>query len=323
MIEVLAKIAPMPTLITSTRASGNVIIYANAEFLELSNSSSNEVLGKRLDAMVECPTGSRTWSQLSAALSGAMAEPEVRYRREDGSEFWAEVKVSPVLNEEGEVIQNFISFIDVSRQRQARQSADRLIDELSHRVKNTLTTVQSIVRQACRKSSSVDEVKTAIEGRIFALTRSHDLLNRMEWAHAGLNQIVGAAIEPLGRDGDIEARLQTQGDDIRVPPSMTLALGIALHELASNAVKHGALSNETGRVAIRWSLKRTGGETRLLLEWRERDGPTVAAPAVKGFGVQVLERGLALQFGGAAKLDFAPDGLRCSIDLPLPGAPDA
>jgi two-component sensor histidine kinase len=193
-----------------------------------------------------------------------------------------------------------------------------LIDELNHRVKNTLSTVQSIVWQTLRTPSDPMVMRKSIESRLFALSRSHDLLTREKWESAGLLDIVHDALEPFGVSGGRADRIAVTGKNIRFPPKSALALGIAFNELATNAVKYGALSNAAGSILIEWTMETTPAGQRLLLNWKEKDGPPVTPPAHKGFGSRVIERGLAHELEGITHLDYRPDGLVCTMDIPLP-----
>jgi two-component sensor histidine kinase len=195
-----------------------------------------------------------------------------------------------------------------------------LIDELNHRVKNTLTTVQSIVSQGLRNTSDPVEIREAIESRLFALSRSHDLLTREKWQSAGLFDIVRGALEPFGIADGRSERFNVTGKNFRFPPKAVLALGIAFHELATNAVKYGALSGEVGRVDIAWTIERGTDGNRLSLSWTETGGPAVAPPTRSGFGSRVIERGLEFELGGSTRLDYRAEGVMCTIDVPAPQA---
>ena len=193
-----------------------------------------------------------------------------------------------------------------------------LIDELNHRVKNTLATVQSIVAQALRNEADPVVIREAIESRLFGLSRSHDLLTRENWDSAGLRDVIDAALEPFGIANGRKERFVVTGKNIRFPPNAALALGIAFHELATNAVKYGAFSNDRGRITVDWTLVPSSNGSRLILHWREKDGPPVTPPARKGFGSRVMERGLAHELKGSVVLDYRPEGLVCTIDIPAP-----
>lgn len=168
-----------------------------------------------------------------------------------------------------------------------------LIDELNHRVKNTLATVQSITRQALRGSSDPAVIRESIESRIFALARSHDLLSHEHWKGAELHQLVAAALRPFQALDGVGDRFEIGGPDVRLTPKATLALGIALHELATNAAKYGALSNDHGVTSVTWRIAVADEARQLTIDWRERGGPAVDMPAHRGFGSQVLQRGLS------------------------------
>jgi two-component sensor histidine kinase len=188
-----------------------------------------------------------------------------------------------------------------------------LINELNHRVKNTLATVQSIATQTLRSSQTTEQARRAIEERLLALSRVHDVLTRESWEGAGLAEIVAQAMAPYRHDRD--DRLRMQGPEVRLSPRMALAIAMALQELATNAVKYGALSNETGTIAITWCLEEES--KRLRLHWREAGGPPVRAPERRGFGTRLIERSLAQDLDGRVEITFAPAGLVCTVDAPL------
>ena len=193
-----------------------------------------------------------------------------------------------------------------------------LIDELNHRVKSTLSTVQSIVTQALRRPAEPVAIREAIESRIMALSRSHDLLTSGNWEGAGLHDLVDTAMHPFQVVADRTERFMIVGDNVHLPPNATLAIAIALHELATNAVKYGAFSNDAGTITIEWTVSQGANGERLGLRWQERDGPPVTRPSHKGFGSWVLERGLAHELGGKVALTFPVQGALCTIDVPLP-----
>jgi two-component sensor histidine kinase len=205
----------------------------------------------------------------------------------------------------------------VEQLRAAVREKDLLIGELNHRVKNTLTTVQSIASQTLRNAPDLDHASSAIESRLIALSQVHNVLTDRSWADVGLRDIVAQAVEPYRSRG--EDRIHVQGPPIQVPPRMALALAMALQELATNAVKYGALSNGTGQIKVRWKLNGPSAPDRLHLMWEETGGPPVHKPARRGFGTRLIERSLADDLGGAVKIEFAPRGVVCVVDAPLAG----
>lgn len=203
----------------------------------------------------------------------------------------------------------------VDELRVAVRDKDLLIDELNHRVKNTLATVQSIAYQTLRNAPTIDHASSAIESRLIALSQVHDVLTVQSWAAVELNDIVGQALEPYRSRG--ENRIHMRGPLVQIPPRMALALAMALQELATNAVKYGALSNEIGQIAVHWKLDDATAPPRLCLIWEEMEGPLVREPARRGFGTRLIERSLAHDLDGDVRIEFAPSGVICSVDAPL------
>ncbi len=309
----------MAMVFTDARLPGHPIIFANDSFLRLTGYDWSEVVGQGFSFLMARGTKPEALVQIEAAFQGDGSEaPEVVYCRKDGSTFWTGIEISPVHDREGEVVQHFASFIDLTKHKLEQTQAQLLIAELNHRVKNTLSTVQSIVRQALRNDSDVEIVRHSIEARLFALARSHDLLTRGQWQGAGILDLVNEAMNSFGAAGAQAGRFTITGTNLLLTPNAALAFGIALHELATNAVKFGALSNEAGAILIGWVVEPRPGGDHLVFRWQEVDGPPVIPPSRRGFGSRVIERGLATELSGLVQLDFAPTGVVCIIDIPVP-----
>ncbi|MCB5174257.1 sensor histidine kinase [Microvirga lenta] len=195
----------------------------------------------------------------------------------------------------------------------ARQNL--LINELNHRVKNTLATVQSIAAQSF-KSGQSKAAQEAFEARLFALSKTHDVLTRENWEGANLYDIVAEAMAPYAKDH--AERFRIAGEPLQLRPRMALTLAMAMHELSTNAAKYGAFSTETGHVDVRWHVDGAGDVRHLILHWQEWGGPQVQVPARKGFGSRLIERGLTRELGGEVDLDYRSDGLVCAFRIPLP-----
>jgi PAS domain S-box-containing protein len=316
---VAAEETRMPMVFTDANEPGNPIIFANDSFLELTKYTRDEVLGQSFNFLMARGTDKAALTRIEREFIGDNhGGSEIRYRRKDGSEFWASIFISPVRDESGDVVQHFASFTDLTRHKDEQALSRMLIDELNHRVKNTLATVQSIVSQVLRNATDPAVIREAIESRLFALSRSHDLLTRENWDSAGLHDVIDAALEPFGIANGRKERFVITGANIRFPPSAALALGIAFHELATNAAKYGAFSNDHGCITVDWAMAPSSNGSRLILHWREKDGPPVTSPARKGFGSRVMERGLAHELKGSVELDYRPEGLVCMIDIPVP-----
>src|SRR5262249_34179466 len=199
----------------------------------------------------------------------------------------------------------------------ARAEADRelLIHELNHRVKNTLATVQSIVIRSLRGAASNGDARTAIEARLMALSRAHNVLSDRFWQDAGLLATVTSVLEvhQLAEPG----RIAVRGSDIRLKPQSALAVAMIINELATNATKYGALSVPGGRVSLMWEVNGGAGDGTCWIEWKERGGPAAAVPEKTGFGSTLIERSVRDQLRGTITTEFAAHGLTCIIEIPL------
>ncbi len=316
---IAAETTRMAMVFTDACEPDNPIIFVNEAFLKLTGYERDEVLAQSFNFLLASGTDQEAMEQIKTAFAcHTDNSPEIHYRRKDGSEFWASVFVNPVKDEDGAVVQHFISLADITRTKLAQQNAATLIDELNHRVKNTLATVQSIVAQAVRNSSDPKIVRESIETRIAALSRSHDLLGREKWDGAGLHDLVDRALEPFSVTEGRAERFTVKGDNVRLSPKAALALGIAFHELATNAVKYGAFSNEAGTISVSWRIETRPDGRWLCLHWREKDGPAVEPPSRKGFGSRVVEQGLAHELNGRVEMEYLPTGIACTIDIPVP-----
>lgn len=203
--------------------------------------------------------------------------------------------------------------IEAAERDTAEKLQHLLLEELHHRVKNTLATVVAITTQTLRKSENVAQAQQAITSRLIALGRAHDLLLQKKWASADLADIVQAAIEPYEVHG--AGRFEVLGANIEVGAGAVLPLAMALNELCTNALKYGALSNAEGRIEIEVTLDET--TQRFKLTWREKNGPPVVPPKRRSFGSQLIEQSLARVLHGDAKLQFEATGVVCEYDFPL------
>ncbi|MXQ12404.1 sensor histidine kinase [Microvirga makkahensis] len=251
-----------------------------------------------------------------AKRTGGIFEVEHRIRSKDGEYRWFLVRAEPYRDPQtGSIARWFGVSIDIHDRRLAQDHQRLLINELNHRVKNTLATVQSVATQTLRNAPSAEAAREAIEARLIALSRAHDVLTRENWEGAHLREIVQQAIEPYRWYGD--GRFDIRGADIRLSPRVALAVSMALQELVTNAVKYGALSNDTGRVLIAWRLTGQADKPSLELCWEEMGGPPVQEPSRRGFGTKLIERSLAQELDGKVEIRFEPGGVVCTIVTPL------
>ncbi len=198
----------------------------------------------------------------------------------------------------------------------ARHHGTFLLQELDHRVKNTLAIVQSISRQTLRAAPTPEAFAATFENRILALSQAHELLTRRAWGRASLHEILDKALAPFSADG--AERFDIIGPALTFSAETSVSVHMTLHELAVNAAKHGALSTPGGKVVIRWSVDEAATPPMLSLTWREVGGPAVSGPPErKGFGSQMVQRGLARDLGGKASLDFPPEGVVFTLRAPL------
>lgn len=316
---VAAETSRMAMVFTDACKADNPIIFANDAFLDLTGYGREEVLGQNFNFFMAQIADAEALALIHLEFEGHSAtDVEVRYRRKDGSEFWAAVLISPVKDEDGDVIQHFASFMDLTAYKEQQAHSTLLIEELNHRVKNTLATVQAIVSQAARTNPDPQAMRKAVETRLIALSRSHDLLSREKWHSAALRDVLHDALEPFGTDEGRARRTILKGEDIRFGPKAALALGIAFNELATNAAKYGAFSNDVGSVWIEWVIEPSPTGRRLVLTWTEKDGPAVTPLLHKGFGSHVIERGLAHELDGLVRLDYRTEGVVCTMNIPAP-----
>jgi len=231
-------------------------------------------------------------------------------RRKDGGLIDISLTISPIKDGAGRVIGASKIARDIGEQKRSELQRDLLIAELSHRVKNTLATVISIARQSFANPDPV-EARRSFDARIRGLARTHSRLAEANWSGVSLDAIVADEVGPYRRDDGKNLRLS--GPAIVLNPKAALLVGMAIHELATNAAKHGALSAKNGVVNVEWRVDADGS---LKIGWRESGGPTVKAPTRSGFGRLLLERVLSSDLHGAVEMTFAPEGLSFIISIP-------
>jgi two-component sensor histidine kinase/PAS domain-containing protein len=254
------------------------------------------------------------WARVAKALDpegDGRYDVEYRVKQLDGS--WRWLSAWGLVEFEGQgAKRNAVAIAGASRDltelKQAEELRQLLVEELNHRVKNTLATVQSITAYTLRGAADLETARKSLNARVHSLAGAHDLLTDRKWSGADLIDVVARAVAPFTTD-----RITVEGSAVDLSPKQVLALSLALHELATNATKYGALSQSQGRVALSWATH--NGE--LNLSWCESGGPQVVPPSRRGFGSRLLEDGLLHDVHGQTRLEFAPDGVRCAITVPL------
>ena len=316
---VAAETTRMAMVFTDAKEANHPLIFANDSFLSQAGYDREEVLGQSFDFLMERPADPEARVKVEAAFAGGLEnEFEFCFRRKDGGMFWTAVFISPILDKTGDLVQHFVSFLDLSKHKQEEVRLRFLLGELNHRTQNTLATVQAIAVQTLRGAAN-KEVVDAFEGRILALSKAHSLLGRKHWETVSLCDVIDQILQPFGLNDSRVARFSVKGDDVHLQPKAALTLAMVFHELATNAAKHGALSNgAAGKINIAWQTEPTPQSDRMRLRWRESGGPPVTPPSHKGFGWRLIEGGLAQDLGGEVRLDYEPLGVVCQIIMPVP-----
>ena len=270
-------------------------------------------IGRRISDFISPEDFEQTTRMLRQKLEGGgTTRYDVRVRSSNGDWLNWEINSGLTYAEDGTPVGLHVLGRDVTERKRAEEHQRLLINELNHRVKNTLAVVQSIAHQTLRQGEVNEEVRQALEGRLAALSAAHNVLTRESWTAASMHEIVNDAVAPFCT----EDRCRVEGPELRINPRAAVSIALAVHELATNASKYGGLSSDGGRVEVQWT---TNGK-RLTFIWRELRGPPVATPSKRGFGTRLIERGLASDLDGVVTLDFDPGGLVFTVVCPVPEA---
>lgn len=245
---------------------------------------------------------------------GVAVKADIERRRKDGLPVSTIHSLAPVGGAGGSLAGFAAVAHDITERRAAEETQRLLLSELSHRIGNTLAIVQSIANQTLRHSPSPAAFAAAFTGRLQALSRAHDALTAGKWRVAELSRLVREQLL-VGGTGDAE-RVSISGPEVRLGAQTALALALMLHELGTNARKHGALAAPGGRASISWTVEQSPTQPELRLSWREEDGPKVRPPKRRGFGSALIEQSLR-SIGGAAEVSFKAAGVHCDMRVPL------
>jgi PAS domain S-box-containing protein len=252
-----------------------------------------------------------------AVLGNGDYEDEYRIRYPNGEVRWINSKGRVFIDSHRKPVYFVGIFQDITDRKRSEDQQRFFLDELNHRVKNTLATVQSIAAQTLRSASGPASFKEAFEGRLLALSKTHDLLTRNAWRDANLYDIAKQELAPYRRNQDEKVLLE--GPNVKLPARYAINFGLVLHELVTNAAKYGALSTASGHLDVKWSLiPDPDGRTHLHFHWRETGGPPVEMPKHQGFGSRLIKRSVEGELAGRVAVDFPPDGVCYDISVPLP-----
>jgi PAS domain S-box-containing protein len=277
--------------------------------------SEEHIVGRTEEELFPGPTGAAVIELKQEALaSGEQRRCEFSVEVPPATR-WYDLHIEPVRNSDGEIVGLTCAAVDMTERKEGEAHLRLLLRELTHRSKNLLAVIQAMARQTARHAGSIDGFLMRFAGRLQALAASHDLLVRESWYGASLQELLRSQLSPfVDTTGE---RIAANGPKVALKPEAAQSLGLALHELAANAARYGALSTPDGHVSLTWDCAAdVDGVKSLTLDWREEAGPPVKARRKKGFGSVAIERNLALSLGAQVTLDFAPGGLVCRIVVP-------
>lgn len=271
--------------------------------------TADEMIGRHISSIAAPGREAEMAQILERIRAGERLEHyETERRRRDGSIVQISLTVSPILDEAGRIVGASKIARDIGERLREERRLRLLMSELDHRAKNVLAVAQAILRLT--RADTLPDFVSAVEGRIKALARVHTQVAENRWDGAELGQLAASALESFGGRG---GQTLVEGPPVWVSPAAAQVIAILLHELATNAAKHGALSTQDGSVELRWSLDQNRD---LRLSWAERNGPPVETPSRRSFGTQVIERNIPDQLGGKANVSWYPRGLHCEFTVP-------
>lgn len=307
-------------LITSAELEepGPRIEYVNPAFSSMTGYAAHEVLG-RSPRFLQGPLTDRTVldGMRAALFAGTPFQGEAINYRKDGTTYVVEWLITPLRDGEGRVTRWVSAQRDITERRAGEDRQALMVRELHHRVKNTLATVQAILNSSLRSAGGLPEFHRAFSNRIASLAKTHTLITEGAGQVVTFEELIRTELEAYDEPGRLRATLG--GPRVQLSSEQAVPMGMALHELATNAIRHGALGSPNGTLEVCWSVE-SGPEGRTLRwTWTERGGSPVSLPAREGFGSQLLNRVLRLQVGAKVESAFEPDGLSVAVTLPLPG----
>jgi len=282
---------------------------------ELYGYSAEEAIGKSKDQLLATEVPGSSFAELRDELiAEGSYSGETRHRTKDGR--WLIVETRIVLETMGGKRLALESTRDVTERRRWEEGQRQLLGELTHRARNTLAVVQAIAHQSLRTSGSTQDFVERFDGRLAALASAHTLLVNSEWHGADLATLARSQLEAVTPNS---ARVRISGEPVTLPADLATPFGLILHELTTNAAKHGALTRPSGTVSLRWAVDRAGDGRVLKITWREQGGPSVRQHTTSGLGSVLIDSGLP---DATVRREFDPAGLICTIELPLPKSPD-
>jgi PAS domain S-box-containing protein len=277
--------------------------------------TSDEIVGKPITFLIPSDRYAEERAILERISRGEQIESyETVRRRKDGSLINVSLTISPVRDAEGKIVGASKIARDITRQKRAEHREKMLMAELDHRVRNSLTRVAMLTTSSRRDKNSIDEFARSLDGRIHSMAAADTLLSQRNGHGVGLAALVHNQLAPYAAEANITLR----GTELMLTPVAIQAMGMVLHELATNAAKYGALSVPTGKVSVSWDRRQEGSDAaNLILVWREFGGPRIAAQVKSGYGTRLIRELVPYELGGTVDLVFAPEGVSCRIEFPL------
>ncbi|NEU14255.1 PAS domain-containing protein [Methylobacterium sp. BTF04] len=318
LLEAAVEAAGEAILITTADLDepGPSIVYANPAFTRLTGYEAHEVVG-RSPRFLQGPLTDRPPLEATrASLSeGAAFQGEALNYRKDGSTYMVEWLITPVRDADGRITHWVSAQRNVTERRAFEDRQTMMVRELHHRVKNTLATVQAVLNATMRSSLTMAEFGRAFTGRIVSLARTHALITEDEAQVACFEGLLRAELDPYNENG----RIRLDGPKLRLPSDLAVPISMALHELTTNAVRHGALAHPGGRVVVTWTVEDGSDGRCFAWVWNEHDGPPPTLPTREGFGTRLLNRILTAQVSAQVDVAQDEDGLRITVRVPLNG----
>jgi PAS domain S-box-containing protein len=310
-----AIVASSPSAVVSLSPDG-IIRTWNAAATGLFGYQEAEVIGRPIGMLAPDGTAEAMRKLNAEALAGSVVHEDVRLRHKDGRPVEVSISVAPMYDDSHKLIGISAIIGDIGERNARERHIEFLMREVSHRSKNLIAVVQAIAGQTARHSPSVEAFQDRFSQRVAAMARSQDLLVNSNWTGATVADLVRMQLSPF--TDEVSSRIDVAGPPLELKPNAVHSITRALHELATNAAKYGALSTPGGRLSIDWGLvaSESAAEERFHMSWRERGGPSVAPPARKGFGHVVISEMVAGSLHGRVTLDYAREGLHWAIDVP-------
>lgn len=311
-----AEAAGEAILITSADLDepGPRIEYTNSAFTRMTGYEAHEVLGRSPRLLQGPETDGGVLHRMRMALgAGNPFQGETINYRKDGSTYVVEWLITPVREKNGSITHWVSAQRDVTERHAYEERQKLMVRELHHRVKNTLATVQAVMNATVRSSLSISEFTRALTARISSLARTHALITEDLSQAASFEGLLRSELDPYNDHG----RITLEGPRVMLPSNLAVPVSMALHELTTNALQHGALADPKGRVEVTWWIEDGSSGQCLRWNWDEHDGPPVGHPTREGFGHRLLNKVLAAQTKAEVEVAFEPDGIRVRARVPL------